>query len=287
MTLDLIHPFPIRIKYSEDKRFVNGPHLHSLYEILYLHEGKCTFVFGSNVSDFQPGDLVLLNGLTLHNVNFDHQFPYRRHTLHFDADFIKNAASSVPFDILKPFHAKGNPILRLSASERSIVEEKIKTLEWLYGQHHRIALNRIYALFMEFLMFIYDICERRRNMKDHFPTHHEKITHDILRYIDHHYRKEIKLKMLENEFHLDKNHLSKIFFETTGIRITDYLHHRRINQARVMLSSKNKKRSILSIAFETGFKSHSHFYRVFKRLTGFTPHQYRKLYAQSNSSTSM
>ncbi len=57
-----------------------------------------------------------------------------------------------------------------------------------------------------------------------------------------------------------------------------FVNHYRLEYVKKLLcSNKNKKRNILSLALEAGFNSKSHFNTFFKKETGMTPSEFRKL----------
>lgn len=69
-------------------------------------------------------------------------------------------------------------------------------------------------------------------------------------------------------------HLYRVFYSLTGHPIKEYIRKRRISLAAEHL--KNSKRSILEIALEVGFESHSSLSKTFKKLVGMTPGEYRR-----------
>jgi len=71
----------------------------------------------------------------------------------------------------------------------------------------------------------------------------------------------------------------KMFKKITGINFTDYLSRVRIEKAKNLLLNPNLR--ISEIAYEVGFQSLTHFNRVFKKITGQSPTQYRGQLAQA------
>lgn len=71
----------------------DGFHSHPHYEIYYFHDGECTYIIGDRVYNLEPGDLVLMHGLTLHRPHPKPGSAYERSTLHFDPSAIRKAAS--------------------------------------------------------------------------------------------------------------------------------------------------------------------------------------------------
>jgi AraC-like DNA-binding protein len=68
-------------------------------------------------------------------------------------------------------------------------------------------------------------------------------------------------------------YLSSEFRRRYGTTIGEYVRQLRIESACCQLSSSDAP--LVEVALSAGFASQSHFSRVFKRLTGMTPAQYR------------
>lgn len=66
----------------------------------------------------------------------------------------------------------------------------------------------------------------------------------------------------------------KMFKKATGLNFTDYLSRVRIEKAKNLLLNPNLR--ISEIAYEVGFQSLTHFNRVFRKLVGQSPTQYRE-----------
>lgn len=65
----------------------------------------------------------------------------------------------------------------------------------------------------------------------------------------------------------------KMFKKATGINFTDYLSRVRIEKAKNLLINPNLR--VSEIAYEVGFQSLTHFNRVFRRMVGQSPTDYR------------
>jgi AraC-like DNA-binding protein/ligand-binding sensor protein len=67
----------------------------------------------------------------------------------------------------------------------------------------------------------------------------------------------------------------KLFKRATGLTFTDYLARVRVEKAKALLLDRNRR--VSEIAYEVGFQSLTHFNRVFRKLTGHSPSDYRHL----------
>ncbi|GFE70229.1 helix-turn-helix domain-containing protein [Chroococcus sp. FPU101] len=95
----------------------------------------------------------------------------------------------------------------------------------------------------------------------------------VLDYINQHLNQEIKLADLATLLGMSQYHFSHLFKQSIGIAPYQYLIHQRIERAKQLL--KQTDRSIIDIALECGFNSHSHLTKQFRQLTGITPKAYR------------
>lgn len=77
---------------------------------------------------------------------------------------------------------------------------------------------------------------------------------------------------------LHPNHLSQAINSQAGVNFHDYVNSFRVEHAKRLLehSEHHDDRSMIAIAFDSGFGSISAFYRIFAKLVGMTPLQYRK-----------
>ena len=97
---------------------------------------------------------------------------------------------------------------------------------------------------------------------------------NIKSWLDTHYSEKISLDELAKRFYIDKYYLSKIFKEQYGITINAYISRKKITAAKQLLRFSDK--SIEQIGFEIGISDTNYFTRLFKKIEGITPGEYRK-----------
>ena len=94
-------------------------------------------------------------------------------------------------------------------------------------------------------------------------------------FIEEHSDEELSLSRVARAVEINANYLSEKFKEVTGENFVDYIARRRFEKARGLLQDRNLRTS--EIAFEVGFQSLSQFNRVFRKLSGKSPTEYRAL----------
>ncbi|MDY6953262.1 MAG: AraC family transcriptional regulator, partial [Thermodesulfobacteriota bacterium] len=93
-------------------------------------------------------------------------------------------------------------------------------------------------------------------------------------YMEAHFHEDISLHQLASLAHLSPFHFVRVFRKELGLPPHAYLTQVRVNRAKALLAKGSK---IADTAFDTGFADQSHLTRHFKRITGVTPGQYRKI----------
>jgi AraC-like DNA-binding protein len=93
------------------------------------------------------------------------------------------------------------------------------------------------------------------------------------KYIEEHADEELSLTEVAQVVNMNANHLSENFKQVTGTNFVEYVARTRFANACGLLRNPNLR--ISEIAFAVGFQSLSQFNRVFKRLSGKSPTQYR------------
>jgi AraC-like DNA-binding protein/ligand-binding sensor protein len=92
-------------------------------------------------------------------------------------------------------------------------------------------------------------------------------------YINEHQTEDLRLGQVAKAVHTSTFYFCKMFKKVTGINFTDYLSRVRIEKAKNLLLNPNLR--VSEIAFEVGFQSLTHFNRVFKKILGQSPTEYR------------
>lgn len=97
-------------------------------------------------------------------------------------------------------------------------------------------------------------------------------------YIQSNYMNKLSLTDIANILHICPSYLSILFKQEMGVTFTDYINEVRVKKSKELLSDTNL--SLLDISIYSGFGDQSYFTKVFKKLEGRTPKQYRKNYKE-------
>ena len=99
------------------------------------------------------------------------------------------------------------------------------------------------------------------------------IVREAKNYIDEHYKEDISLQDVAGVLGYSDVYFCKLFKQNFGKSFIVYLNEFRISKAKEFLA--NPAINIKDISSEAGYRDANYFTRVFKRMTGKTPSEYR------------
>ncbi|WP_127534684.1 helix-turn-helix domain-containing protein [Paenibacillus kobensis] len=110
-------------------------------------------------------------------------------------------------------------------------------------------------------------------------AHRGKLEPDMIgqikQYIIEHVKEEISLETIAQRVQLSPYYISKIFKEQLGINYIDFLTECRIDKAKSLML--DPQLSMKEITFEVGYNDPNYFSKVFKKVCGCSPSEYRKM----------
>lgn len=154
--------------------------------------------------------------------------------------------------ILKQYVSQTNP----SRSMHNIVRE-IFSPEELHGYYRQFFGNLSEMLKPQSVYAVNDPIEQ------------------IQIYTRRNYQKNLTVEFLASLFYMNSSYLSHLFRKRTGVKYVSYLNSIRIEQAKKLLETTDRK--LYQIAKAVGYENNKYFFRVFKKAEGVTPEQYRKM----------
>lgn len=128
-------------------------------------------------------------------------------------------------------------------------------------------MNTLYQLSIDAIIDFTSLVKQYRNSQS---SHWIKTCKN---YIMHHLHELITLEQLANETHLNPSYLSHQFKKSTGQSIQEFIHVSRMKEAQYLIQNSNY--SFAEIAEILQYSSQAHFTKMFKKVIGCTPTQYK------------
>ncbi|WP_339256194.1 AraC family transcriptional regulator [Paenibacillus sp. FSL R5-0713] len=142
-------------------------------------------------------------------------------------------------------------------------------LEDAWAQSGSLDLLHTKSLFYQFIHeMLIQLTEQE------IKTEHADPVKQTLRYIQNHYREQVTLDSLAEQFNYSSRHLSMQFKRKTGYSPIDYLIQTRLAKARTLLVRSDA--TLGEIAAEVGYSDVYYFSRIFKKHVGISPIQYQR-----------
>jgi two-component system response regulator YesN len=101
---------------------------------------------------------------------------------------------------------------------------------------------------------------------------------NAIKYIHQHFTDNVTLNDVANNINMSPSYFSNLFKKETNVNFVEYLNTFRVEKAKRMLQNTDLK--AYEIAEKVGFSENTYFCKVFKKITGMSPNEFRKNNAQ-------
>lgn len=237
-------------------------HFHTYFEI-YIQERGDRYHFASeNYFHIHAGEIYIFPPFQMHRSTAADAETLQRSCIYFDPNVLSSAE-------VYNHLVETEGIYAFTPDTFDRLEQLIDAM--LAEQEHRGLYSDEYqqTLLNAFVMILL-----RENTEIRHSSSKNQMS-DVVTYIDEHYRENISLQTLVDQFYISSSHLSREFKKFTNCTIIQYVNLTRIRHAEMELERSNK--TITEIALSNGFDNPTHFNRTFLKLNGITPSQYRKM----------
>ena len=282
--VETLHPLVSVIDFSKAEPIPPGHYRHCFgFYAVFLKDVKCGDLrYGRNYYDYQEGTLVFMapGQVVEVEVKDKPQVPPKGRALLFHPDLIRGTSLGRNMKNYTFFSYEVNEALHLSEQERQVVVDCLRRIR--HELQHGVDRHSktIIAMNIELLL---DYCVRFYERQ--FITRNE-VNRDILvrfeNVLDEYFvsdrPQQIGLPSVgycAGKLHLSPNYFGDLIKKETGRTAQEHIQMKLIDLAKERVFDTGK--SISEIAYELGFKYPQHFTRLFKRIVGQTPNQYRMM----------
>lgn len=278
--LDPSLPIKTYIVNSDERILDSRLHMHTEIEMVYIIEGSMQFTIGDDSVMVNSGNIIFINGLTVHSSETTSCSYTKICLLQFDPGLVYNTNIASEYKYLIPFirHDNFNYYLfsKNGAKEITNIAEllieiamEFESKEVAYEILIKSNLYKILTILYRENILNYNLLNTLVKEKALFPK-----LFSVLNFVENNYSENITVQLVSNMVGLNYYYFSRLFKATTGKPFVQYLTFVRVSVAEKLLLTTDK--SITEIISFTGFSSLSYFNRSFKKLKRCNPTDYRK-----------
>ncbi len=249
-------------------------HWHPELEIVYVQTGQMKCFIGDETTILDKGSALLINARVIHR--FEAKEMTKIPNAVFSPLLFASEESFIYKEYILPF-LSGGQSFQLFDPAIPWQANCIYHIKKLFEFQHSAQTLQLYIIsrLFDFWEALYphlhfDIC----NKSDFNHRTDQTRVQMMMQFIHSNYNKEINLGDISQTVLIGKSTVLRLFHRYIHISPIAYLIQYRLKKAARMLSSTEKKISV--IAKETGFRSDGYFCRKFKEFYGVSPQTYRK-----------
>ena len=269
-----------------DERMANidygdATYVFGFYQIS-LKAGICGEIrYGRNRYDFQEGTMIFTKpGQAMSFSGTGDESGAVGWTLLFHPDLIRKSELGRNIENYSFFSYEINEALHLSEDEKTSVTELVKKIETEYQQNIDRHTQKLIISNIELVL---DYCTRyydrqfyvRTNLNQDLVTRFEAVLRE---YFDTEASLDAGLptvKSCADQMNMSPSYLSDMLKKETGKTTQQHIQGTIVDRAKNLLLSTNEQ--VSQIAYGLGFEYPQHFSKMFKKLTGMSPAEYRKI----------
>jgi len=277
-SLSLLHVDHVHLDMKWNYKHVISPY----YRLYYIDEGEGVIYSEQQKLKLEPGYIYLIPSFTLCNlrcpsflsqyfIQFFEESPDGISLFHNKRSLLKVAATSHDIENVKRI-LEINPGRGINRSDNPKVYEK----NVYYEEYQDLNNRQSMAHYMETQGIIMQLVSRFLTGKgfNNKPQAIPSKVLDTISYIQLNLKEPLTIAQLAKRVNQHQDYFSRNFLQYTGERPLHFIHQKRIERAQFLIATTHMPYA--EIAASAGFDSLPHFSRVFKKLSGTTPNNYRK-----------
>lgn len=267
-----------------DKDFYHQPERHNFWEFVYVDIGQIAVLAEEKYLSLSQGQVIFHKPNALHAHVSNKKDPNNILVVTFTC----NSPAMERFDnLVCSLEKNSKKILSLfiDAAKDALggIPDRFEdkgNLDFSNALFGKPQLLKCYLI--EFLYsVIYNEMEKSKapGTKLRSNVNDNSIADKVDLYLRNNISRNVTLQELSDTFLISQSYLSRIFKESTGQSIIDYFIDIKISEAKKLI--RQHEYNITEIAEMLGYSSVHHFTRMFKKVTGFSPVEYKLSVKQS------
>ena len=249
-------------------------HFHPEYEIVYVEGTSGTRHVGDHTSVYEGSDLVFI-GPNIPHLNFDYgvRTECEQVIIQMKESFLGKDFLDIPeLGSIKILFEQSHYGLSFSGSTKKLVGEKLKQLPELDHFEQLLSLLQILKLLAN---------SGEMSVLNSAPAGNKSLQKEqhrmdfIYKYVETHFDQNPDVNFIAEQVHLTTAAFCRFFRKNAKMTFTDFVNQYRINQAKNHLL---QDKTVSETCFAVGFESLSYFNKLFKKIVGENPSNFKKRY---------
>lgn len=255
-------------------------HRHDYLELSYVMEGEGSETINGAPHPMKAGTLSFIQPYQIHQLYTSTGSTLKLYNVRFSHGLFAELESKAELQrLLVPTDAS---IASYYCFEGKAETEMRRQFDALYAEFcgsENWRRLRMKVMLIDILI-TFDRCRRaaakaqKAGSQQAAQTESPSLYLEIIRHIQGHYKEDLTLGAIAEQFNISPAYLSALFKKKSGRTFLQHLHDIRLRHACGLLASTDMK--ISDVALEAGYGSYNTFSRIFRELKGTTPNDYRK-----------
>lgn len=252
-------------------------HTHEGFDFFLSYSGHTSFLLENERIELNPGDYIFVNAQLPHRLSVRPEdnchmilfkiIPSVKETHYFNLGQLDDICPG----IISIFN--GNKMYITGRDQSGLLFSQLSAMisyvSFSTSENYKVPGSIIDLQLAASFIKIYMSRDSQIKKRENITGYVEKAK----KYIESNYTNDIKVKDVADFAGVAVPYLQRLFVKELGYTIVGYVSKLRIDCAKQLLESTSY--GIIDIALDTGFSSRQHFGRVFKKITGTTPNEYR------------
>jgi len=247
-------------------------HYHPEYELVLVEASNGIRHVGQHISSYMESDLVFI-GKNIPHLNFDYgvKNKYRQIVVQLKENFLGEAFSEIPeFAAIERMFARAYLGLAFSGKTKAVVAGKLNYMQTLNHFEQLLCLLEVFQI-LATSKEVVELNEQDTSIKLFL---NDKIRMGaIYKYINANYNETPDVNEVAASVHLSTAAFCRYFKKQTKMTFTNFVNQYRITQAKTLLL---QDKTISETCYEVGFESLSYFNKLFKKVAGENPSEFKK-----------
>jgi AraC-like DNA-binding protein len=247
-------------------------HFHPEFELTFIEAPLGTRRVGNHVGQFEGSDLVFI-GSNIPHLNFDYgiRTEYEKVVLQIKQDFFKNDFVTTPeLASIHQLFQNSKRVICFNGKTKESVGKRLKEIHHLPNFEQFVEVLSLFQMLATSneITYLHEV-----PFDDFYNNKEQNRLKVVYTFIENNFQRNITIEEMGELTHLSKAAFCRYFKKMTRLTFTEFLNQFRIEQAKMLLKSD---KNVTETCYECGFESLSYFNRIFKKVVGQNPIQFKK-----------